>query len=48
MGLAAFYLEDDPGRRSEMRRMSREEARRIAQAFAMLPDQREAMGLRSA
>ncbi|WP_336488134.1 hypothetical protein [Methylobacterium nigriterrae] len=52
MSMAYFYLADDPERRTTMQRMSREEARKFAQAFAMLPDLREplqeAMGLRLA
>jgi hypothetical protein len=51
-GLAYTYFTDDPERRSTTKRMSREDARKMAQAFAMMPDLREplreAMGLRLA
>jgi hypothetical protein len=36
--LAYIYYEDDPGRRSIVKLLSRDEARRIAAAIAKLPE----------
>lgn len=36
--LASIYFEDEPGRRSTMKRMSRETARRFATQIVRLPE----------
>jgi hypothetical protein len=36
--LALIYHEDEPGRRSNMRRLSREDARRLASQVVKLPE----------
>jgi len=36
--LGSFYFEDEPGRCAVMHRMTKEEARRIAQSFMRLPE----------
>jgi hypothetical protein len=36
--LAFIYFEDEPGRRSVMKRLTREDARRLAQQIIRLPE----------